>query len=774
MLGPYAFREIETKWQRRWAADTLVVRAEPSRPGYRSVATFLSSSPQPHLGHLRSYVIGDAISRYRRMRGDHVLHTTGWDAFSPTAAVEDAVRPMCSRVEHAVRLKNLGIVDTPEPADESAERRRRAQLIFVRMFERGLACRKKDTVSWCPRCALVVGDQPGEDVRCSRCTSAAISRGAEGWYFKIGVYADELLESCDSLTGWPQPVVAMHRKWIGKSEGTEIDFPVEGRAGLAVRVFTRRPETSFGVTYVILAPEHPLVDQLVADEGERRAVAAFREEVARATETERLASDAPKRGLRLAARVANPFTEAGIPLFLANYAVMSYGTGAVMGAPSEDHRDWEFARTYGLPSIDVQSPPGWNGESYTGGGVVVNSSFLDGLTATEARRHAIDWLVARGRGHVTAYCRVPDWRISGRGDTGAPIPIVYCARCGTVPETLENLPVTEPSTRVDACHCPRCGGPGCREAETMDPVVEVAWDVLRDRRPVDQYVCGGEHAALHLFQARFVAKALRDLGLDGVDEPFRSVLVPESAVDDVGADSLIATFGADTVRLCALFAAPVEKKLEWSDRGAEAAARFLSRLWRFVDGHRGDVMAAPARQPAESSPQDRAFRRAIDETIVRVTRDIEDRLHFNTAISAIHELVNALHAFAGASDPSPTPERQRLLREGTETALLLLAPVVPHVVEELWEQLGHTRSIFDEPWPTADLGATEEDVVPIVVQVDGRVRSQLAARSGVAKDDLIAQALADDKVRPWLEARAVVRIVVVPGRLVNIVSQPRS
>ena len=785
MAGQYAFLEIEAKWQRRWEeADAFQARGEPSRPKYYSVAVFLSPSVRARMGHVRSYAIGDAVSRYKRMRGDHVLHVTGWDAFGLAAAIEHGVRPTLWTSENSARLKKLGICGerTTEMAGCDPERARREQLVFIRMFERGLAYRKTETVNWCAFCELVVADEQVVTGRCSRCESEVIRRPAEGWYLKITAYAEELLESCARLIGWPEPILTMQRNWIGGSEGTEFDLPVAGRPDLAVRVFTRRPETSFGITYAVLAPEHPLVDQLVTDEAEQRAVAAFREEVACASEMERLASDRPKRGFRLRARAVDPFNQAEIPLFLADYVLMEYGTGAVMGAPSEDHRDWEFAKVYGLPTIDVQCPPGWNGETYTGGGVMVNSGFLDGLPAVEARGKAIEWLEARRIGRTTVHYRLRDWGISRQRDGGVPIPIVYCPSCGMVAEKPENLPIvrvpnnevtreggsalTDRSPSIDA-PCPRCGSPGRRETETMDTFVESSWHFVRSGSPsvegeigdpaairywmpVDQYVCGGEHAALHLLYARFSTKVLRDLGLLGVDEPFQNVLTPGGIVA-AGAttsacadpDELIATYGADTVRLFSLFAAPPEKTLEWSEQGVEAAARFVSRLWRFVDAHRTELTAAPAGRPEELSPQGRAFRRVIDDSILRVTRDVEDRLHFNTAISAVHELVNALHAFASSPDPRPQHERQRLLREGTETALLLLAPVIPHVVEELWEQLGHARSIFHEPWPTADPAALERDVVPIVVQVDGRVRSQLAVPPDLDKGSLIAQVLAD-------------------------------
>jgi leucyl-tRNA synthetase len=580
-------------------------------------------------------------------------------------------------------------------------------------------------------------------------------------------------------------------------------------------VFTTRPDTSFGMTYAVLAPEHPLVDRLVVDETERRAVAAFRAEVARESEIERLAADRPMRGLRLRAKAVNPFNEAEIPLFLADYVVMGYGTGAIMAVPGEDQRDWDFAEAHGLPIIEtVRRPAGWTGQAYTGDGVKINSGFLDGLTVAEAKRKAIDWLVARGIGEAKVNYRLRDWGISRQRYWGAPIPIVYCPTCGTVPERPENLPVVLPrnvqitgkggSPLADVpsfvkAPCPRCGGSGRRETDTMDTFVESSWYFLRYCSPrfeggmadpgavhywmpVDQYIGGIEHAILHLLYARFYTKVLRDLALFKVDEPFQNLLTQGMVIKDgakmskskgnvVDPDELIAAYGADTARLFSLFAAPPEKDLDWSEQGVEGAFRFLNRLWRFVEGHRAELAAAPGR-PATLSDRGRVFRRTVHETIRRVTDDIEDRFHFNTAISAIHELVNALHAFAGESlDRMAQEERRALLREATETALLLLAPFAPHMIEELWAELGHQETIFRRPWPTPDAAALEKDAVLIVVQVDGRVRTRLSVPPEIAEESLKAQALADARVRPWLETRAVERVVVVPGRLVNIVTR---
>ncbi len=821
----YPFADVEARWQRRWEERALFrVHEAPDRPKYYCLEMFPYPSGRIHMGHVRNYAIGDVVSRYKRMRGYNVLHPMGWDAFglpAENAAIEHGVHPAVWTYENIetmkAQMKKLGISYDweREVATCDPDYYRWEQLIFVRMFERGLAYKKRGTVNWCPSCQTVLANEQVEAGRCWRCDTEVIPQQVEGWYFKITAYAEELLTWCDRLPGWPERVLTMQRNWIGKSEGAEFDLPVAGRAGLAIRVFTTRPDTSFGMTYAVLAPEHPLVDTLVTDAGERAAVAAFRAEVARQSEIERLATDRPKRGLRLRARAVNPFTQTEIPLFLADYVLMGYGTGAIMAVPGEDQRDWDFATAQGLPIVETTSrPPGWNGEAYTGDGTKINSGFLDGLTVADAKRKAIDWLVARGIGEAKVNYRLRDWGISRQRYWGAPIPIVYCATCGTVPERPENLPVVLPrnvqitgkggSPLADVpgfvnARCPRCGGPGRRETDTMDTFVESAWYFLRYCSPkfqggmvepaaaqywmpVDQYIGGIEHAILHLLYARFYTKVLRDLGLFRIDEPFQNLLTQGMVIKDgakmskskgnvVDPDELIATYGADTARLFSLFAAPPEKDLEWSEQGVEGAFRFLNRLWRFVETHRA-ALGARDGPIAELSPAGRVFRRTVHETIQRVTDDIEDRFHFNTAISAVHELVNALHAFAGESlDRMSGQERESLLREGTETVLLLLAPFAPHIIEELWSGLGHRTSVLQEPWPTADATALTREAVLIVVQVDGRVRARLAVPPGIGEESLKAQALADSKVRPWVESRAVDRVVVVPGRLVNIVTR---
>jgi leucyl-tRNA synthetase len=823
----YPHRDVEAKWQRAWEESRqFAVREDPGRPKFYCLEMFPYPSGRIHMGHVRNYAIGDLLARYKWMRGFNVLHPIGWDAFglpAENAAIDNGVHPAVWTHENIrtmkTQLRRLGLSYDwgREIATCAPEYYRWEQLLFIRMLERGLAYRRPAGVNWCPSCQTILANEQVRDGRCWRCDSVVEPRQMEGWFFKITDYAEELLEWCDRLPGWPERVLVMQRNWIGKSEGAEFELPVAGRPDLRIPIFTTRPDTAFGMTYAVLAPEHPLVDRLVADPGERARVEAFRAEVARESEIERLAADRPKRGLRLAARAVNPFTGREIPLYLADYVLMGYGTGAIMAVPGEDQRDWDFATAHGLPIVPtVARPPGWEEtQAYTGDGVKINSGFLDGLGVEAAVRRAIDWLAERGIGRAKVNYRLRDWGISRQRYWGAPIPVLYCDRCGMVPEREENLPVVLPeNVQISGkggsplaavadfvnAPCPRCGGPARRDTDTMDTFVESSWYFLRycsphdDRgmfdpaaagywMPVDQYIGGIEHAVLHLLYSRFYVKALRDMGYLAVDEPFTALLCQGMVIKDgakmskskgnvVDPDDIIRRYGADTARLFILFAAPPEKDLEWSDHGVEGASRFLNRLWRFVHGQLEVLRAAPAAPPVEPSEAGRAFRRTVHETIERVTRDIERDFGFNTAISAIMELVNALVDFERATlDTMGAAERAALLREGVETALLLLGPVCPHIAEELWAALGHDQGLFRRPWPAPDPGALRRDEVEIVVQVDGKVRGRVTAGARASSAEVQELALADGRVQPWLSGRRVAKVVVVPGRLVNIVTR---
>jgi len=822
----YPFRDIEASWQRVWEdSKQFKVTEDPSRPKFYCLEMFPYPSGRIHMGHVRVYAIGDLLARFKWMRGFNVLHPMGWDAFglpAENAAIENGVHPAVWTYENIknmrTQLRRMGIsydwdreLATCDPSYYRWE-----QLIFIRMFERGLAYRKRTGVNWCPSCQTILANEQVESGRCWRCDTEVQLKEIDGWFFKITDYAEELLEWCDRLPGWPERVMTMQRNWIGRSEGAEFDLPVVGRPDVRITIFTTRPDTAFGMTYAVLAPEHPLVDALVTDE-ERARVAAFKRDVAQESEIERLAADRPKRGLRLEARAVNPFNGHEIPLFIADYVLMGYGTGAIMAVPGEDQRDWDFAKEHRLPVIaTVKRPPEWEDtQAYTGDGVKINSGFLDGLGVNEAKRKAIDWLVERGLGKAKVNYRLRDWGISRQRYWGAPIPILYCDTCGMVPEREENLPVVlpqdvqisgkggSPLAGVQSfviARCPVCGGNARRDTDTMDTFVESSWYFLRycspayergmfERSaaeywmPVDQYIGGIEHAVLHLLYARFYTKVLRDLGMIAVDEPFTALLSQGMVVKDgakmskskgnvVDPDDLIRRYGADTARLFSLFAAPPEKDLDWNDHGVEGASRFLNRLWRFVHGHLDELNSGGPVDPMSLSEAGRAFRRIIHVTIQRVTEDIEKDFHFNTAISAVMELVNALVEFERTSlDTVAVEERAGLLREAVDTTLLLLGPVCPHITEELWKTLGHGTSLFRHSWPLPDQDAMKRDEVQIVVQVDGKVRSRLMADLDVEEAKIREMALADGRVLPWLNGRQVAKVVVVPGRLVNIVTR---
>jgi len=858
MEEKYRPKEIERKWQRIWEEKkSFRVTEDSSLPKYYLLEMFPYPSGRIHMGHVRNYSIGDVVARYKKMRGFNVLHPMGWDAFglpAENAAIERGVHPRTWTDENIAymrsQLKRMGLSYDweREVATCDPEYYRWNQWIFLKLYERGLAYKKSSSVNWCPSCETVLANEQVIDGVCWRCETPVTQRELEQWFFRITAYADELLQDLDSLGGWPEKVLIMQRNWIGRSEGVEFDLPVLGRDDLEVRVFTTRPDTVFGMTYAVLAPEHPLVDRLVTGSGERAEVERFRAEALKQSEQERMAEDRPKRGLRLSACVVNPFNGAEIPLFIADYVLMTYGTGAIMAVPGEDQRDWDFAKAHGLDIVEtVRRPPGWTGEAYTGDGIKINSGFLDGLTVDQAKRRAIDWLVERGLGEAKVNYRLCDWGISRQRYWGAPIPIIYCDGCGTVPVPEDQLPVELPqdvpftgkggsplleNKKFLFARCPKCGEAGHRDTDTMDTFVDSSWYFLRylspkfdsapfDSKkagywmPVDQYIGGVEHAVMHLLYARFFTKVLRDLGLTKVDEPFTNLLtqgmvcketyrceehdwlLPEDLVGSeregwrcarcdrlpeigrvekmskskkniVDPEQLIARYGADTARLFTLFAAPPEKDLEWSDQGVEGAYRFLTRLWRFVFQHREALLAVTSDLNQRELPPDlRELRRLIHRTIKRVTDDIEGRFHFNTAIAAVMELLNALSL--EARDGSATRGGTPLIKAGLETMVILLCPFVPHVASELWQSLGQEKSLEEVRWPLYDQEALEEEQLLIVIQVDGRLRGRITVPADASTEFIEAEALADPKVQGFLQGKQIQRVIQVPRRLVNIV-----
>ena len=813
----YDAQAVEARWQKRWdEGRAFAARADAARPPYYVLEMFPYPSGRLHMGHVRNYSIGDVIARVKRMQGYGVLHPIGWDAFglpAENAAIKNNVHPArwtYDNIAHMrAQLRRLGFSYDwdRELATCDPEYYRWEQLFFLRMLERGLAYRKRSVVNWCPQCNTVLANEQVIDGRCWRCDSTVVERDLEQWFFRITAYNDELLRDLERLPGWPERVVTMQRNWIGKSVGAEIRFPLE--RGGDLMVFTTRPDTLFGVTFMSLAPEHPLVPELVAGTPAEREVAALAARVRGQPRSERAAT---KEGVATGAYCRHPITGARIPIFVANFVLMEYGTGAVMAVPAHDQRDFEFARTYGLPVRVVVQPPGEPldpaamPEAWEGPGTLVESGDFTGLESEAAKARIAAWLAERRLGGPTVSFRLRDWGISRQRYWGAPIPVVYCEGCGVVPVPEKELPVVLPEDVVLtgvgsplAAHrafvetaCPRCRKPARRETDTMDTFVESSWyfaryvsprdattpfdprelDYWLGTRGVDQYIGGIEHAILHLLYSRFLTKVLRDLEFVKLDEPFASLFTQGMVIKDgaamsksrgnvVDPDELVARYGADTVRLFCLFAAPPEKDLDWSDQGVEGMSRFLNRVWRLVQALLPKLAPPGAALPDAPSPADRELHRLTHHTIQRVHQDLATRFHFNTAISAVMEHTTGLAAAEHAGAP--------VLREAVDVLLLLLAPLVPHFAAELWEATGPGSALDTEAWPSADPAALVRDLIELPVQVNGKLRGRITVSADAPEGDVVAAALADAQVQSHLGGRPVKRHVVVPGRLVSLV-----
>ncbi len=824
----YDPKAVEPKWQARWAQGRVFeVDEDPSKPKYYCLEMFPYPSGRIHMGHVRVYSIGDVIARYKRMRGFNVLHPMGWDAFgmpAENAAIKNRTHPA------EWTYKNIGYMKSQlqrmgisydwrrELATCAPEYYRWEQWLFTRMYEKGLAYKKLGTVNWCPVDETVLANEQVEDGKCWRCGADVTTRELSQWFFRITAYAEELLQGLDRLTGWPERVVTMQRNWIGKSVGAEIVFEVEGSKA-PITVFTTRPDTLGGATFMSLAPEHPRLAELTRGTGQEAAVAAFVEKVRR-QEKIRRTDDQEKAGVFTGAYCVNPLNGRRMPIWVANFVLMEYGTGAVMAVPTGDQRDFEFARTYGLPMVLSVTPagqppldPASMTEAYTAPGVLVNSGPFDGMDGEAAKDAIAEWLAARGKGQKTVNYKLRDWGISRQRYWGAPVPIIYCDDHGAVPVPDDQLPVVlpedveftgtgaSPLARLDRfinVPCPRCGKMGRRETDTMDTFVESSWyfaryasprydrgifDRLKARYwlPVDQYIGGVEHAILHLLYARFYTKVMRDFGLVDVDEPFSNLLSQGMVIKDgakmskshgnvVDPDALIDEYGADTARLFSLFAAPPEKDLDWSDQGVQGCARFLSRVWRLVveEPHLW-TPEAEARSPESDVRGDRSLsglRRKTHATIKKVTEDL-DGFRFNTAIAAVMELVNAIylareaHGTGGAAAP--------VLRKAIVAVVRLLAPFVPHAADELWERMGGRETLAYQAWPAFNPAIVQADEVLIVVQVNGKVRSRLTLPADSSEADVQAAALADARVREFMGGKPARKVVVVPNKLVSVV-----
>ncbi len=830
----YDFKEIEQKQQHFWEKEGLfrLDDRKASRP-YYCLEMFPYPSGRIHMGHVRNYSIGDVIARFKRMRGFDVLHPMGWDAFglpAENAAIKHGIHPAKWTYENIdymrQQLKRMGLSYdwSRELATCDPDYYRWEQLFFIEMMEKGLVYTKKSRVNWCEQCQTVLANEQVEDGKCWRCDTDVQERELDGWFFRITAYAEELLAGCDKLKNWPEKVLTMQRNWIGKSTGAEIKFPLKGR-GEALTVFTTRPDTLFGVTFMSISSEHPMALELSRGTGQEEAVRDFIERWEKTLKAERY-GETEKEGIFTGSYVLHPVTGDEVPVFIANFVLMEYGTGAVMAVPAHDQRDFEFARKYGLPIRLVIAPrdkkidPDAMEEAWEGPGILVNSGEFNGLDNEEAKKAIVEFLEQQGKGSSKVTYRLRDWGISRQRYWGAPIPVIYCPNCGAVPVRKEDLPVKLPAeVEFDPkgrsplpelrsfyeTTCPKCGAAARRETDTMDTFVESSWYFARyicrdddtmplDRErvdrwlPVDQYIGGIEHAILHLLYSRFFTKVLRDLGYLSADEPFDRLLTQGMVLKDgakmskskgnvVDPNTMIERYGADTVRLFILFAAPPERDLEWSDRGVEGAHRFLLKIWRLVTDNiealskSGNASNAGMQNAASMHPDLKRLRQKTHQTIAKVTRDIEERYHFNTAISAVMELANELSPLLKEDSIERLPGEGLwpVALEAIEALLLLLSPMVPHMTAELWKMLGHSKPLALEPWPEADSDAASVETVTIVVQIKGKVRGRIQAPAGASQEDVEKLAMQEPNVQRHLEGKGVRKVIYIKDKILNIV-----
>jgi leucyl-tRNA synthetase len=789
------------------------------------------------VGHVRNYIIGDVMARMKRMRGYNVLHPFGWDAFglpAENAAIKTGTHPETSTLDNIAHMKGqlqrLGISYAwgREIATCLPEYYKFNQWIFLKMYERGLAYRKRSTVNWCPSCQTVLANEQVVDGACWRCGSTVVARDLEQWFFRITAYADELLKGLDTLTEWPEKVVLMQRNWIGRSEGARITFPIVG--GGEIEIFTTRIDTIYGATFVVLAPEHPLAKAFgqrdPAVETRRQALAAFQAK----TRGQELAT-AEKDGFDTGRLAINPFTGQNVPIWVANFVLAEYGTGAIMAVPAHDQRDFEFARKYNLPiKLVVQAdgaPPQADSlaQASTNYGRLVDSGEYTGQAAPAVMTRMIADAEKRGIGKGEVQYRLKDWGISRQRYWGTPIPMIYCEKDGVVPVPFDQLPVTLPKVttftgRGDSplaqvpefvnVTCPTCGGPARRETDTMDTFVDSSWYFLRfcdpgntglpfdpDAAaywmPVDFYSGGVEHAILHLLYSRFFTRVLRDVGLVAFDEPFTRLLTQGMVLKDgavmskskgnvVDPDTMLERYGADALRLYVMFVAPPEKEIEWSDTGLEGSFRFLQRVWRLVDHWATVTAGLPGVVSfADCNDAERAIRRKTHDTIRRVTSDIEERMHLNTAVSSLMELVNELYAFSdGTAHGGPArsdvpagkierPQTLAVVREAIDALTIMISPFAPHTAEELWQLLGHAGGLARAGWPSFDAEVAKADAVVVPVQINGKVRARLTAPASASEDELRALALEDAVVQSHIVGKTVRKVVVAKGPLVSVV-----
>ncbi|TCS83779.1 leucine--tRNA ligase [Tepidibacillus fermentans] len=812
--------KIEKKWQQIWEEnDANKTNEDMAKPKYYTLEQFPYPSGEGlHMGHVRVYTIGDVIARFKRMKGYQVLHPMGADAFglpAENAAIQRGVNPREWTLKNMERIrteqKRLGVsydwdryVGTCLP-----DYYKWTQWLFLLFYERGLAYKKQAAVNWCPTCNTVLANEQVEDGKCWRCDSEVTKKELNQWFFKITDYAERLLQDLDQLDGWPDKVKMMQRNWIGKSEGAEVVFTVPTLNDKKISVFTTRPDTLYGVTYMVLAPEHPLVPQLIAGKENEQTILDFIEDLKKVNEITRTSTEEEKVGYFTGSYARHPLTGEDVPIWVANYVLMDYGTGAVMGVPAHDERDFLFAKKYNLPiKIVVQNQEGFPRSveemdgAFTEDGTLVHSDRFNGLPNREAIQTIAKYLEEIGKGKPTVSYRLRDWLISRQRYWGTPIPMVYCDTCGVVPVPVDQLPVLLPedvifngkdnplTTSESFVHttCPKCGGHAHRETDTMDTFIDSSWYYFRyaspheetkpfDSKqvnkwlPVDEYIGGIEHAVLHLLYSRFFTKVLYDAGLISFQEPFKSLLTQGMVLKDgakmskskgnvVSPNEIIEKYGADTGRLFILFAAPPDRDLDWSDSGVEGSHRFLNRVWRMVQQNLETLTANP--EVKVETDAEKELRRMINVTIKRVTEDIDLRNNFNTAISAIMEFVNKIHSY-------PEDGNKGLFKQAIETVVILLAPMTPHITEELWQMMGHDSSVHQQEWPTYNEEYLVLDEVEIAIQINGKIRGKMVVPTSSSKEEIEKLVLADERLNEWTQGKSIKKVIVVLGKLVNIV-----
>lgn len=820
MKEKYNFSEIESKWQKIWEDNkAFKVDENPDKEKYYVLEMFPYPSGKLHMGHVRNYSIGDVVARFKKMSGFNVLHPMGYDAFglpAENAAIKNNVEPAkwtYSNMDEMTRqFKEMGLsydwdrnLATCDP-----EYYRWMQWIFIQFYNKGLAYKKDNPVNWCPSCQTVLANEQVVDGGCERCDTGVTKKNLSQWYFKITDYADRLLDNLDQLSGWPDKVKTMQKNWIGKSYGAEIRFEIEG-FDKGLDVFTTRADTLFGATYMVLSPEHPYLKELVAGREEESAAMEYVDQVKHMSDIERTSTASEKTGVFIGRYAVNPLNDKKIPIFISDYVLMGYGTGAIMAVPAHDQRDFDFAKKFNCdiipvldsddPEIDVNDLK----EAFDADGKMINSGSFNGMHNREAMDKIIQYMEEKGFGHRTTNYRLRDWLISRQRYWGTPIPMIYCEDCGWVPEKEENLPVLLPkdveftgkgesplatSKTFTQAPCPKCGKMGKRELDTMDTFLDSSWYFLRycdaknDKEAfaydkvkywmnVDQYIGGVEHAILHLMYARFFQMALYDLGYVSTEEPFKNLLtqgmvlkdgskMSKSAGNVVSPAEIIGRYGADTARLFILFAAPPDRELDWSDQGVEGCYRFLNRVYRmvydFVEAYGSGTSTDQTKNKADEELQ-----YVLHTTIKKATGDIGDRFNFNTAISAAMELVNAMYKYKVGE------VNEAFFRGVIEKLILILSPFTPHICEEMWQSIGRETSVYNEAWPKYDEGALMKDTVEIVVQINGKVKDKLHVATGLSKDELERTAMEQDSVVALVGDKNVVKVIAVPNKLVNIV-----